>query len=59
MVLRRCPPRVLEDVGSAVALLTGELSRRMQRLKGAEEEARHLREELQGVREVMAHQDSR
>ncbi|XP_063860929.1 rootletin-like isoform X1 [Scylla paramamosain] len=56
---RRCSPRVLEDVGSAVALLMGELSRRMQRLKRAEEEASHLRGELQGVREVVAQQDSR
>ncbi|XP_045134109.1 rootletin-like isoform X3 [Portunus trituberculatus] len=56
---RRCSPRVLEDVGSAVALLTGELNRRMQRLKGAEEVAHQLRKELQSVREVVAQQDSR
>ena len=58
-MLRRCSPRVLEDVASAVALLTGELSRRMQRLTRAEEEANHLREELQGVREALTHHDSR
>ncbi|KAG0721670.1 hypothetical protein GWK47_046009 [Chionoecetes opilio] len=56
---RRYSPRVLEDVGSAVALLTGELSRRLQRLTRAEEEVAHLREELQGVREVLTHRDSR
>lgn len=56
---RRRSPRVLEDVESAVALLMGELSRRMQRLERAEKEASHLREELQGVREVVAQQDSR
>lgn len=51
--------RVLEDVGSAVALLVGELSRKTQRITRADAEASHLRNELQGVRENLTQRDSR
>lgn len=56
---RRCPARVMEDIGSAVALLVGELSRKTQRITRAEAETGHLRTELQAVREDLTHRDSR
>lgn len=56
---RRCPARVLEDVGSAVALLVGELSRKTQRITRAEAEADLLRKDLQIVREDLTLRDSR
>lgn len=59
LILRRCPVRVLEDVGSAVALLVGELSRKTQRITRAEAEASHLRNELQSVHENLTQRDSR
>lgn len=59
VALRRCPARVMEDIGSAVALLVGELSRKTQRITRAEAETSHLRTELQAVREDLTHRDSR
>lgn len=50
---------MLEDVGSAVALLVGELSRKTQRITRAEAETSHMRKELQAIREDLTHRDSR